>query len=105
MKTLTARQSEILKLIQEFVEDTGFPPTRSDIAKALHFKSVNAAEEHLKAIEKKRTYQTYKRCIKRHSTHQKSRITPHWSRCCWPTDTLRRAYPQSHPNRAGSIQA
>ncbi len=53
MKKLTARQSEILKLIQDFVEDTGFPPTRSDIAKALHFKSANAAEEHLKAIEKK----------------------------------------------------
>ena len=53
MKTLTARQSEILKLIQDFVEETGFPPTRSDIAKALRFKSINAAEEHLKAIEKK----------------------------------------------------
>lgn len=53
MKPLTQRQTEILKLIQSFVENTGFPPTRSDIARALSFKSANAAEDHLKAIEKK----------------------------------------------------
>lgn len=55
MKPLTQRQTEILKLIQSFVENTGFPPTRSDIARALNFKSANAAEDHLKAIEKKDT--------------------------------------------------
>ena len=49
MKPLTQRQAEILKLIQSFVEDTGFPPTRSDIARALNFKSTNAAEDHLRA--------------------------------------------------------
>ena len=53
MKPLTQRQAEILNLIQSFVENTGFPPTRSDIARALSFKSANAAEDHLKAIEKK----------------------------------------------------
>ena len=53
MKPLTQRQAEILKLIQSFVEDTGFPPTRSDIARALNFKSTNAAEDHLRALERK----------------------------------------------------
>ena len=53
MKSLTHRQSEILKLIQEFIQSTGFPPTRSDIARVFHFKSPNAAEEHLRALEKK----------------------------------------------------
>ena len=52
MKPLTQRQAEILKLIQSFVEDTGFPPTRSDIARALNFKSTNAAEDHLRALER-----------------------------------------------------
>jgi len=53
VKSLTHRQSEILKLIQEFIQSTGFPPTRSDIARVFHFKSPNAAEEHLRALEKK----------------------------------------------------
>lgn len=53
MKPLTRRQTEILRLIQSFIDETGFPPTRSDIARAFNFKSANAAEEHLKAIEKK----------------------------------------------------
>ena len=53
MKPLTQRQAEILKLIQSFVEDTGFPPTRSDIARALNYKSTNAAEDHLRALERK----------------------------------------------------
>lgn len=50
---LTARQSEILQLIQAAVSQTGFPPTRAEIAKALGFKSANAAEDHLRALEKK----------------------------------------------------
>jgi repressor LexA len=53
VKSLTRRQSEILKLIQEFIQSTGFPPTRSDIARVFQFKSPNAAEEHLRALEKK----------------------------------------------------
>jgi repressor LexA len=50
---LTARQSEILALIKTWIEDTGYPPTRADIAKELGFKSANAAEEHLKALARK----------------------------------------------------
>ena len=53
MKNLTKRQEEILNLIKTHISDFGFPPTRADIAKTLGFKSPNAAEQHLRAIEKK----------------------------------------------------
>ena len=50
---LTARQSEVLELIRSHISDTGYPPTRADIASELGFKSPNAAEEHLKALARK----------------------------------------------------
>ena len=53
MKSLTKRQQEILDLIKSNLEDNGLPPTRADIARTLGFKSPNAAEQHLRAIEKK----------------------------------------------------
>ena len=53
MKNLTERQKEILDLIKSYIGDYGFPPTRADISKKLGFKSANAAEQHLRAIEKK----------------------------------------------------
>ena len=53
MKSLTDRQQEILDLIKSNLEDNGLPPTRADIARTLGFKSPNAAEQHLRAIEKK----------------------------------------------------
>ena len=53
MKGLTPRQSEILHMIQEFIADSGMPPTRAEIARELGFKSANAAEEHLRALQKK----------------------------------------------------
>ena len=53
MLTLTARQQEILTFIQEFMDSEGFPPTRAEIASALGFRSVNAAEDHLKALVRK----------------------------------------------------
>ena len=53
MKDLTARQLEILNLIKSYLKTQGFPPTRADIAKTFGFKSPNAAEQHLRAIEKK----------------------------------------------------
>ena len=53
MTKLTQRQSEVLSLIKTHIEETGFPPTRADIAKQLGFKSANAAEEHLKALARK----------------------------------------------------
>jgi len=53
MRDLTARQQQILSLIQQHIADTGFPPTRAEIATKLGFRSPNAAEEHLKALARK----------------------------------------------------
>ena len=53
MRQLTPRQKEILQMIQEFIAEYGMPPTRADIARELGFKSANAAEEHLRALQKK----------------------------------------------------
>jgi repressor LexA len=53
MLKLTARQEEILNLIRDAIENTGFPPTRAEIARELGFKSANAAEEHLQALARK----------------------------------------------------
>ena len=53
METLTARQQEILDLIKGFIAETGYPPTRAEIAKTLGFRSANAAEDHLKALARK----------------------------------------------------
>jgi repressor LexA len=50
---LTARQQQILELIQSAIANTGAPPTRAEIATELGFKSANAAEEHLQALAKK----------------------------------------------------
>jgi repressor LexA len=53
MRELTPRQRQILSLIQKAITTTGMPPTRAEIAKRLNFRSVNAAEEHLRALERK----------------------------------------------------
>jgi repressor LexA len=50
---LTARQQQILELIQSAIARTGAPPTRAEIASELGFKSANAAEEHLQALARK----------------------------------------------------
>ena len=50
---LTARQQEILDLIQTSISRTGAPPTRAEIASKLGFKSANSAEDHLKALARK----------------------------------------------------
>jgi repressor LexA len=50
---LTARQEQILELIQNAIARTGAPPTRAEIATELGFRSPNAAEEHLKALARK----------------------------------------------------
>lgn len=53
MIKLTARQQQILDLIKNAIENTGFPPTRAEIATELGFRSINAAEEHLQALARK----------------------------------------------------
>ena len=41
---LTARQQQVLELIQSAIERSGAPPTRAEIAAELGFRSANAAE-------------------------------------------------------------
>jgi repressor LexA len=53
MKELTARQSEVLAYIREYMTDEGMPPTRAEIANKLGFRSANASEDHLKALARK----------------------------------------------------
>jgi repressor LexA len=53
MDALTDRQAEILRLIRELTEVSGYPPTRAEIAERMGFRSVNAAEQHLRALERK----------------------------------------------------
>lgn len=50
---LTHRQQEIVNFIRRQIEKTGMPPTRVDICAAFGFKSPNAAESHLRALEAK----------------------------------------------------
>lgn len=52
MILITEKQQDTLDYISEYLEDNGYPPSRMDIA--LNFDiAVNAAQERLKAIEKK----------------------------------------------------
>ena len=53
MISLTPRQEQILDYIKEYLQETGYPPTRSEIAGEMGFKSPNAAEEHLRALARK----------------------------------------------------
>jgi len=53
MEELTSKQQEILKLIRQAIETTGLPPTRAEIAEAMDYSSHNAAEEHLRMLERK----------------------------------------------------
>jgi len=53
MENLTARQAQVLDIVRRHIVETGYPPTRADIANELGFKSPNAAEEHLRALARK----------------------------------------------------
>ncbi len=53
MTGLTSRQTQILYFIQSFIDENGMPPTRAEIARGLGFRSANAAEEHLRALQRK----------------------------------------------------
>lgn len=52
-RELTNRQRQILDLIRRHIRETGFPPSRAEIADELGFRSANAAVDHLKALERK----------------------------------------------------
>lgn len=53
MDDLTPRQRQVLRFIQDALVEHGMPPTRAEIAEALGFRSANAAEEHLRALQRK----------------------------------------------------
>ena len=53
MHRLTTRQTQVLEIIRQHIQETGYPPTRADIANHLGFRSPNAAEEHLRALARK----------------------------------------------------
>jgi repressor LexA len=53
MKALTFRQQQILDLIRNSIEKIGLPPTRAELCEHFNFRSLTAAEDHLKALQKK----------------------------------------------------
>lgn len=50
---LTARQRQILDWIRAFIETSGMPPTRAEIAIGLGFSTPSSAEDHLQALARK----------------------------------------------------
>jgi len=50
---LTVRQALVFKYIKKHCVRHGYPPTRAEINKQFGFKSPNAAQDHLIAIEKR----------------------------------------------------
>lgn len=52
-KSLTKRQKEILRFISDHIDSDGFPPTRNEISKHFDFRSPNAAQSHLRTLERK----------------------------------------------------
>jgi len=53
MNNLTRRQAQVLDTVRRHIVETGYPPTRADIANELGFRSPNSAEEHLRALARK----------------------------------------------------
>ncbi len=53
MHKLTTRQQQILEFIQYSIKQNGAPPTRADLCLHFGFKSPTAAEDHLKALQRK----------------------------------------------------
>ena len=50
---LSPRQQQILRLISQFIAHHGLPPTRADLARALHLHNRQGIDQHLRAIERK----------------------------------------------------
>jgi repressor LexA len=53
MEPLTPRQAKILQLVTDAIEENGYPPTRAEICRVMGFSSPNAAEKHLRVLERK----------------------------------------------------
>ena len=52
-QSLTDRQQEVLDCIRSHIQEWGVPPSRAEIARALGFAFPSAADNHLKALERK----------------------------------------------------
>jgi repressor LexA len=50
---LTPKQRKVLNFVRKSIQKTGFPPTRTEIAKAFRYSSPNAAQEHLRILDRK----------------------------------------------------
>ncbi|TJY64926.1 transcriptional repressor LexA [Sinimarinibacterium sp. CAU 1509] len=53
MDPLTSRQTEILDFIRRQIAEQGLPPTRAEIVNAFGFRSLTAADDHLRALARK----------------------------------------------------
>lgn len=53
MTTLTQCQQQVLDMLISYQKERGFPPTNQELATMLGCRSVNAAVEQLRALEKK----------------------------------------------------
>lgn len=53
MRPLTPAQTRVLEFVRTYIAREKVPPTRREIAEALGFRSNNAAEEHLVALQRK----------------------------------------------------
>lgn len=51
--SITFRQRDVLRFIEQYIADKGYPPTRQDICDAMGYRSPNAAEEHLRVLQRK----------------------------------------------------
>lgn len=59
---LTKPQQRVYQYIQDFIAEYRMPPTRAEIAAGLGFRSVNAAVDHLKTLERKGYIETWRGC-------------------------------------------
>lgn len=53
MEALSERQSAVLKFIERFIQENGYPPTIREIGKGLGIKSTNGVSDHIKALRRK----------------------------------------------------
>ncbi len=69
MTTLTQCQQQVLDMLISYHIERGFPLTNQEVATMLGYRSVNAAVEHLRALEKKGVI-TIKRGLGHHASYR-----------------------------------
>lgn len=78
MKGLTPPQSSVLEWIKKFIAEKGYAPTRSEIAEGMGYSSQNAAEDHLKALQRKRHIRMTPRVARSIVVINADAATPSW---------------------------